>query len=83
MCLATGLPPLNVLVVTQHGQQPGDEVVLRPGSTVAKDQRDVLAEDWFQWRAPVAGSFRAFLESKKAAQLKDGKQMLGSFPLRG
>lgn len=65
MCLSSRLPPLNVLVVTQHGQQPGDEVLLRPGSTVAADQEAVLAEDWFGWRAPVAGSFRRLLEEQK------------------
>jgi hypothetical protein len=66
MCLATKLPPLNVLVVTKHGQQPGDELVLGPGFTVAKAQKAVLSVNWFEWRAPVAGSFRALIEKNKA-----------------
>ena len=57
MCLKSGCPPLNVIVVAQHGA-PGAEVILRSGSTVEADQRDVLKEDWITWRAPSAGSFR-------------------------
>jgi hypothetical protein len=57
MCIESGAPPLNVIVVTKHGQ-PGDEVLLRPHSTVEADQDAVHAENWFAWRAPTAGSFR-------------------------
>jgi hypothetical protein len=57
ICLQTDLPPLNAIVVTKHGQ-PGDEVVLRPGSTVKLDQEAVRKVNWFEWHAPVAGSFR-------------------------
>jgi hypothetical protein len=64
MCLKNRLPPLNVLVVGAHGQ-PGPEVILRPGSSVEADQAAVLQEDWFSWRAPVAGSFRSLLEELK------------------
>jgi len=70
MCLSTRLPPLNVLVVTQHGY-PGNEVLLRPGSTVEADQEAVLAENWFKWRAPVAGSFRALLDKQKVTQASE------------
>ncbi len=68
MCLSKGLPPLNVLVVTQHGY-PGDEVLLRPGSTIEADQEAVLHLDWFEWRAPVAGSFRLLLENQRSDRL--------------
>jgi hypothetical protein len=86
MCLATGLPPINVLVVTQHGRQPGDEVLLRPDSTVAADQEAVLAEDWYAWRPPVAGSFRAEAQKRRAKRFAprvstEQRASLGGTPL--
>ncbi len=66
LCLRSGLPPLNVIVVSKETGFPGAEVLLRPGSSVATDQQAVAAVDWFSWRAPTANSFRTIWEERGA-----------------
>lgn len=51
-CVNHGQPPLNVIVVNQETGEPGTDVVLTPGSTVRKDQRQVFRCDWFRIRPP-------------------------------
>jgi hypothetical protein len=67
LCLRSQLPPLNVVVVSKETGSPGAEVLLRPGSTVEKDQIAVAAEDWFSWRAPSANIFRTIWEQRNAS----------------
>ena len=62
-CLETGLPPLNVIVVTKLGQ-PGDEVLICPGSTVEADQAAVHETNWFEWQAPSTGYLRKIWETR-------------------
>lgn len=70
ICLLTELPPLNVVVVSKETGAPGAEVLLRPGSTVETDQADVMAEDWFMWKAPSAGMFRTIWENRLVEELE-------------
>jgi len=64
-CLLAQLPPLNIIVVSNQTGAPGAEAILRPNSTIEADQAAIFSIDWFSWRAPVAGSFRALWESYK------------------
>lgn len=66
LCLRSGLPPLNVVVVSKETGFPGAEVLLRSGSNVAADQQAVAAVDWFSWRAPSANTFRTIWEERSA-----------------
>ena len=58
LCLRSGLPPLNVVVVSKETGFPGAEVLLRPESNVDADQQAVREINWFSWRAPNANTFR-------------------------
>ena len=57
-CLHCGLPPLNVIVVAQDTGRPGSDVVLTPGSSVKKDQKNVLKHRWFKLRPPTIKSLK-------------------------
>lgn len=62
-CVHNDIPPLNVIVVNQSTELPGDDVVLRPGRSVKEEQKAVLAENWFRIRVPTTGTFRQVWES--------------------
>lgn len=62
-CILNGLPPLNVIVVNQETGVPGDEVVLRPGRSVPKEQRAVFAQNWFEVGVPSTGTLRKVWEN--------------------
>ena len=51
-CIRHKLPPLNVIVVNQKTGMPGKRVVLRPGSTVERDQKTVMKHDWYKYHVP-------------------------------
>jgi hypothetical protein len=65
LCLQSGLPPLNVIVVSKETRMPGAEVLLSPGSSVVEDQAAVAKVDWYSWRTPSANLFRAIWESRQ------------------
>jgi hypothetical protein len=65
-CLETELPPLSVIVVTKLGQ-PGDEVLIRPGSTVEEDQAEVHETNWLEWQPPSPGYLRKIWETRNRA----------------
>ena len=51
-CIRHNLPPLNVIVVNQRTGRPGKKVVLRLGSTVERDQKDVMSHNWYKYHVP-------------------------------
>lgn len=57
-CKMNDLPPLNVVVINKQTGQPGAEVVLRRGESVASEQAAAMREDWFLIRVPTTGTFR-------------------------
>jgi len=64
-CKMFGLPPLNVIVINQATGQPGAEVVLRDGKTVAEEQAAVMRKNWYEIRVPTTGTFRQVWDAKK------------------
>jgi hypothetical protein len=64
LCLLSGVPPLNVIVVSRETGGPGAEVLLRIGSTVEQDQLAVADHDWFRWRPPSGNMFRIIWETR-------------------
>lgn len=71
LCLTSGLPPLNVVVVSKETGFPGAEVLLRPDSNVDADQQAVGEINWFSWRAPNANTFRTIWDElpKRSKQI--------------
>jgi hypothetical protein len=69
VCIATGLPALNAIVVGQTTGAPGVEVLLREGYTVEEEQAAVMETEWHQWRAPSASTFRRAWEALSGTRL--------------
>ncbi len=57
-CVNNDIPTLNVVVVNQITGEPGNEVIVRPGMTVADEQDAIFEFDWFSLRVPPPGTFR-------------------------
>lgn len=62
-CLENELPMLNAIVVGKASGEPGDEVLLAKGKTVAKSQKAVYDFDWFSVRPPSTGALRKVYEA--------------------
>ena len=62
-CKLNDLPALNAIVVNEVTKTPGADVVVRDGSTVAREQADIMTEDWYALRVPTTGTFRKVWES--------------------
>ena len=62
-CKFNDLPALNAIVVNELTRAPGTDVVLRDGSTVAREQADIMRQDWYALRIPTTGTFRKVWES--------------------
>lgn len=64
-CIPNGLPPLNVIVVNQTSNMPGDDVIYRKGKKIPDEQRAVYDFDWFSVRVPTTGTFRKVWEANE------------------
>ena len=58
VCVETGLPPLNVLVVNQDRGVPGEEVILGGYTSVKVARAAVVVFDWLSIRPPTPGALR-------------------------
>lgn len=61
-CIENGLPALNAIVVNGATGAPGDWVVLSDGNTVAREQRAVFQQDWYEVGVPTTGMLRKVWE---------------------
>ncbi|MFG1192825.1 hypothetical protein [Xanthobacter flavus] len=61
-CKINDIPTLNSIVVNKLTGEPGDDVVLRDGYSVRKEQNSVHRENWFALRVPSTGTFRKVWE---------------------
>ena len=64
-CRLNGLPTLNSIVINQTTGAPGDHVLVRDGKTYKEEQREVMRQDWFAYRAPTTGTFRKVREYQR------------------
>jgi hypothetical protein len=59
LCVASGIPALNAIVVNKATGVPGAGVVLSNyGRPIAEEQQKVWGFDWFSVRVPTVGAFR-------------------------
>ena len=65
-CVENDLPLLNAIVVGKISGEPGDEVLLEEGKSVAKSQKAVHKFDWFSVRPPSTGKLRKVYETHYA-----------------
>lgn len=61
-CLMNDLPALNSIVVNQLTGDPGGDVVLGQGNSVAQEQNAVLRLNWLSVGVPTPGTLRKVWE---------------------